>query len=150
MPNEEGKMQLVEKIGETFNKTGKDVFQLIDAAQIKRWIEEEKGERQKAVERLGESCYGQIKENPPEQYRESVSEILGCERRIHEYEDRLEELTRKKNCSYCGAELVDGAGFCAQCGKKVVRETVKKCPSCGGKIEEGDLFCAGCGKRIER
>ena len=142
-------MQLVEKIGETFNKTGKDVFQLIDAAQVKRRIEEEKEKRQKAVARLGELYYRQIKGNPPEQYGEPVAEILGCERRIHEYEDRLEELTRKKKCCYCGAEMVEGATFCAQCGKKAVRDTVRKCPACGGKIEEGDKFCAGCGEKIQ-
>lgn len=143
-------MQFVEKIGETFNRTGKDVLQLVDATQIKKRIEEEKKNQQKIFAQLGELFYRQVKENPPEQYRESVGEIFNYEERIQEYEDRLEELTRKKNCSYCGAELVDGALFCSQCGKKVTQERAKRCPLCGGKIEEGDMFCAGCGKKIEK
>lgn len=143
-------MQFVEKIGETFNRTGKDVLQLVDVTQIKKRIEEEKKNQQKIFAQLGELFYRQVKENPPEQYRESVDEIFSYEERIQEYEDRLEELTRKKNCSYCGAELVDGALFCSQCGKKVTQERAKRCPLCGGKIEEGDMFCAGCGKKIEK
>lgn len=143
-------MQLVDKIGQTFNMTGKDVFHLLDVTQIKRQIEEEKENRQKAFARLGEMYYSQIKGNPPELYGEPVAEILGCEKRIHEYEGRLEELTKKKKCSYCGAELVDGASFCTQCGKKATKERTKRCPSCGEKIEKGDMFCAGCGKKIEK
>lgn len=143
-------MQFVEKIGETFNRTRKDVLQLVDVTQIKKRIEEEKKNQQKIFAQLGELFYRQVKENPPEQYRESVDEIFSYEERIQEYEDRLEELTRKKNCSYCGAELVDGALFCSQCGKKVTQERAKRCPLCGGKIEEGDMFCAGCGKKIEK
>lgn len=143
-------MQLVDKIGQTFNKTGTDFFQMIDVTQLKRQIEEEKENRQKAFVRLGEMYYSRIKENPPELYGEPVAEILDCEKRIHEYEGRLEELTRKKKCSYCGAELVDEAAFCTQCGKKVTKERTKRCPSCGEKIEKGDMFCAGCGKKIEK
>ena len=49
------------------------------------------------------------------------------------------------NCVYCGAELMDGARFCAMCGRKV--EDV--CPACGAKKMEGARFCAMCGQAFE-
>ena len=49
------------------------------------------------------------------------------------------------NCIHCGAELMDGAKFCAMCGKKV--EDV--CPACGAKKMEGARFCVMCGEAFE-
>lgn len=143
-------MQFVEKIGETFNKTGKDVLQLIDVSQIIKRIEEEKEKQKKIFTNLGEKYYEEIKENPSEEYKELVSKILEYQKVINEQTCRLKELNEKKTCCYCGAVLVDGAMYCAQCGREVKRSVVVKCSICGSNIEKDDVYCSGCGKKIER
>lgn len=49
-------------------------------------------------------------------------------------------------CKNCGAELIDGAKFCGECGTVV--EEVNRCPHCGAEIYKGATFCAECGKPI--
>lgn len=49
-------------------------------------------------------------------------------------------------CSECGADLVDGAKFCGECGAKVKVPIV--CPECSKELSEGTKFCPECGCRI--
>ena len=54
------------------------------------------------------------------------------------------ETKEKEICAECGAELVEAANFCAQCGAPVVREVV--C-SCGRTFGENENFCPQCGEK---
>jgi len=47
-------------------------------------------------------------------------------------------------CSFCGADMPDGAISCPSCGKSVP----KTCPKCGAKAESGKKFCAECGETL--
>jgi hypothetical protein len=47
------------------------------------------------------------------------------------------------DCTKCGAQLKDGARFCAQCGA-----AVNYCPKCGQTLKDGARFCAGCGAPV--
>lgn len=63
-------------------------------------------------------------------------------------------------CINCGKELVEGAKFCATCGKSVnhsnsasERKTtyegeVHKCPQCGEVLESFAVVCATCGYEL--
>ena len=63
-----------------------------------------------------------------------------------------------KDCTSCGAELVEGASFCASCGAPTEAEAQgpthsgdtgpSRCPSCGGDVAEGISFCATCGAPV--
>ena len=47
-------------------------------------------------------------------------------------------------CPACGAEIREGAKFCADCGAKLDAA----CPSCGAAVEAGQKFCDRCGQDL--
>ena len=49
-------------------------------------------------------------------------------------------------CTDCGAQLVEGALFCPQCGKR--QETAPVCTGCGRQLEAGQRFCPFCGTKV--
>jgi hypothetical protein len=51
-------------------------------------------------------------------------------------------------CPDCGAELDEGARFCANCGASVPQ--VKKCPKCGMELSLQAKFCLGCGFQLDK
>lgn len=51
-----------------------------------------------------------------------------------------------KNCRKCGAELIEGAKFCLECGEKVVNEII--CAECGFRLPEKAKFCFNCGTKV--
>ena len=55
-------------------------------------------------------------------------------------------LARSRFCTDCGAPLVEGAMFCAQCGKR--QETAPVCAGCGRQLDAGQRFCPFCGTKV--
>ena len=55
-------------------------------------------------------------------------------------------LATKKFCTNCGNELT--GKFCANCGTPAPVDEVKKCSSCGAELVEGAKFCVQCGTAI--
>lgn len=51
------------------------------------------------------------------------------------------------DCKKCGAQLVDDAIFCSQCGARVDGKIA--CKNCGREIAEDSVFCPYCGKRLD-
>ncbi len=49
-------------------------------------------------------------------------------------------------CPNCGANVQDGAMFCAGCGKPLGQAV---CSNCGAQIKPGVNFCPGCGKSVK-
>ena len=54
----------------------------------------------------------------------------------------------KRICEQCGAELLDGAKYCTNCGKEYKEE--KMCPNCNAPIKDGAKFCTRCGCNLEK
>ncbi len=53
-------------------------------------------------------------------------------------------------CTNCGAEVLEGAKFCAECGTEVPQQTNElHCQKCGNIISHSDAFCANCGANIQ-
>jgi class 3 adenylate cyclase len=50
-----------------------------------------------------------------------------------------------RTCATCGAENLEGARFCSNCGSPLGRT----CPSCGEAIAEEARFCSNCGHALE-
>ena len=52
----------------------------------------------------------------------------------------------KAACSNCGASLLPGAKFCAECGAKV--QVVLHCTECGLQLRPEAKFCPSCGTKV--
>lgn len=54
-----------------------------------------------------------------------------------------------KRCATCGAEMLEEASYCTQCGAPVEAEAPSRCPSCGAEVMEGASFCTSCGAPLQ-
>ena len=54
----------------------------------------------------------------------------------------------KRICEQCGAELLDGAKYCTNCGKEYKEEKI--CPNCNAPIKDDAKFCTKCGGNLEK
>ncbi len=60
------------------------------------------------------------------------------------------ELTTLK-CPYCGKYNVEGAKFCAKCGRGINNDNqsgLNSCPYCGKENKKEAIYCTGCGNEI--
>ena len=78
--------------------------------------------------------------------REQSQEIFGMEARIQEIDALLataRQDVQAARCA-CGAPIVRGSHFCANCGRPT-GEAVVTCPSCGHALAADAKFCGNCG-----
>jgi len=89
----------------------------------------------------------------PELFFEQCAEIVSIEERIQELDGALASLTRRTaadaNRCTCGAPLVPGAHFCANCGRPVGDAPVVACAHCGTPLPAEATFCSNCGRPAE-
>ena len=84
---------------------------------------------------------------------EQCLEVISLEERLREIDELLEAtVTARKQgvgvrCT-CGAPIVWGSHFCANCGRPVGEEPVVACPNCGNAIPADAQFCANCGTPV--
>jgi DNA-directed RNA polymerase subunit RPC12/RpoP len=50
----------------------------------------------------------------------------------------------------CGAPILWGSHFCANCGRPVGEAPVVACTSCGHPLPGDASFCASCGTKVEQ
>jgi predicted nucleic acid-binding Zn ribbon protein len=57
------------------------------------------------------------------------------------------DLTPRKRCTNCGAQIVAEAKFCSECGTPQPKDTQPHtyCCECGTQIPAGARFCSTCG-----
>ena len=89
----------------------------------------------------------------PELFFEQSAEIVSIEERIQELDGALASLTRRTmaeaNRCACGAPLVWGAHFCANCGRPVGEAAVVACAYCGNPLPAEATLCSNCGRPAE-
>lgn len=103
------------------------------------------GNREKTGERLGAPNFESLKkmgENGPENY-ESRNRI----KRPHEVEPEPEAM---KKCEHCGAEIREGAAFCAKCGMPVIEQEELLVSERDKTIEEQNPEIASDGHKLEK
>jgi hypothetical protein len=94
-----------------------------------------------------------------DQFREDLivehcAQAMGIENRIHELETillraRSGRVTPGPQCA-CGAPLLFGARFCANCGRPTdLAGAGEKCAYCGQTLSSGAEFCASCGAAVD-
>jgi rubrerythrin len=83
---------------------------------------------------------------------EQCAELMTLEERLHELDQLLATATavrqtpRGARCA-CGAPILYGSHFCANCGRPVegAGSAPAACPSCGGPLAADAKFCPTCG-----
>jgi hypothetical protein len=81
---------------------------------------------------------------------EQCLEVITIEERLREIDSLLEAaMTARRQglgvrCE-CGAPILWGSHFCANCGRPVGEEPVVSCPSCGNALAADARFCPSCG-----
>jgi Double zinc ribbon len=86
---------------------------------------------------------------------EQCLEIVSVEERLGEIDTLLEASISARRqglgvrCE-CGAPIVWGSHFCANCGRPVGEEPVVACPSCGSALPADAKFCVNCGMTAPR
>jgi len=83
-------------------------------------------------------------------YSAQGAEIVGIEKRVAELDSMLASVTRmtrtEGNRCTCGAPIIKGAHFCANCGRAVGMAPVVACAYCGASLPAEAQFCAHCGQ----
>jgi Double zinc ribbon len=89
-----------------------------------------------------------------EQFREDLlsehaQDIANLETRLHELDSMLAAAaagrrTTASRCE-CGAPIIWGSHFCANCGRPVGEQAVVSCESCGHPLPADAEFCPSCG-----
>ncbi len=93
-----------------------------------------------------------------EQFREDLlsehaRDIANLEARLHELDSMLAATaagrrTTASRCD-CGAPIIWGSHFCANCGRPVGEQAVVSCTRCGHPLPADAGFCPSCGKAAE-
>jgi hypothetical protein len=81
---------------------------------------------------------------------EQCLEVVAIEERLREIDSLLEASLAARRSSIgdrceCGAPIVLGSHFCANCGRPVSDEPVVACSNCGTALPADARFCASCG-----
>ncbi|HEV8603685.1 MAG TPA: zinc ribbon domain-containing protein [Gaiellaceae bacterium] len=84
---------------------------------------------------------------------EQCLEVISLEERLREIDSLLEASVAARRqgvgvrCT-CGAPILWGSHFCANCGRPVSTEPVVSCPNCGNALAADAQFCANCGTPV--
>ena len=85
---------------------------------------------------------------------EQSAELVSIEDRLHELDALLAAAVNARRAPpaarcECGAPILWGAHFCANCGRSLGARPVVACASCGSALQAGAQFCPSCGHRVE-
>lgn len=93
-----------------------------------------------------------------EQFREDLltehaRDVASLETRLHELDSMLAAAAAGRRATAsrcdCGAPIIWGSHFCANCGRPVGEAAVVTCSQCGHALPADAEFCPSCGKAAE-
>ena len=85
---------------------------------------------------------------------ERCADLASLEERLSELDAILSaswaprRASRGARCE-CGAPIVSGSHFCANCGRSIGKAPAVACASCGTAMPAEARFCAACGHPVE-
>src|SRR5437016_9199587 len=84
---------------------------------------------------------------------EQCAELVSLEDRLHELDSLLAVAVNARRAApaarcECGAPILWGSHFCANCGRPHGERPVVACASCGTAIPAEAKFCASCGRPV--
>lgn len=154
-------MAFFEDLGKKVSQTGQDAIKktkiMAETSKLNSQISSEKRVICDTYSKIGEKYFELFCESPDENLSDFVTAIKEAQQRIEEHEDQIKKLKGIDCCPTCGAELKEGALFCASCGTKTAEvpaeekeepQAVEKvCTNCGEKLADGIQFCSNCGTK---
>jgi hypothetical protein len=90
----------------------------------------------------------------PDLVEEQCAELVSLEDRLHEIDTLLSAAVSARRpapsarCA-CGAPILWGSHFCANCGRALGEQPVVGCTSCGAAVPAEARFCGVCGSAID-
>lgn len=152
-------MAFFDDIGKKISDAGQSTIQktkdLADTAKYTSQISDEEKKIQSNYTLLGKMYYEETKDNPGDNYVQYITEITESMNRIHDLQNKINDLKGKGRCVNCGAVISAEDTFCAACGHKIEKaekpaeSQANTCPKCGNVLAEGAAFCIYCGNKIE-
>jgi DNA-directed RNA polymerase subunit RPC12/RpoP len=85
---------------------------------------------------------------------ERCDELVALDERLQELDTLLAAAASVRRAApparcACGAPLIGGSHFCANCGRPVAATApVVACTNCGAAVSADAIFCAGCGQAV--
>ena len=84
---------------------------------------------------------------------EQCAELVSLEDRLHELDSLLAVAVNARRAApaarcECGAPILWGSHFCANCGRPHGERPIVACASCGTAIPAEAKFCASCGRPV--
>jgi double zinc ribbon protein len=85
---------------------------------------------------------------------EQSAELVSIEDRLRELDALLAVAVNARRAApaarcECGAPILWGSHFCANCGRPVGEQPVVACSKCGNAVPAGAQFCAACGEHVD-
>lgn len=104
---------------------------------------------------LGAAYYERHKNEHHTEFEEKLEAIRAVYAEINQYQKLVDEVSTRKRCPACGAELMEGAVFCSLCGTRIPEaanspEGQKVCPQCHAAVDPEDAFCSLCGADLRK
>lgn len=154
-------MALFDQIGKRVTDAGKGVTQqaknLADTARYNNAVSTEEKAIIQAYTEIGRAYYEAHKDDPNAENIEKLNAVTEAFDRIHQYKEKIKEITGVIKCPNCGADVPHSSLFCNACGVRIPRENVtpastgetKVCPSCGTDVPVDNKFCTVCGTAMK-
>lgn len=85
---------------------------------------------------------------------EQCAELVSIEDRLRELDALLAVSVTARRAApaarcECGAPILWGSHFCANCGRPAGERPIVACPNCGNALAAGAQFCIACGRQVE-
>lgn len=153
-------MSFLDNIGKTITDVSQSTIQkgkdIADTAKYNSLISEEEKKMTSLYEQIGRHYVEVYKESPEESFVEYLTALKEMQEKVADYQQKINELKKVTQCPSCGAEMPNGALFCAACGAKIVTaEPIADvaqeplfCKQCGASVAPGTRFCTSCGTPI--
>ena len=154
-------MPFFEEIGRKITQTGQDAVQKTKAFTEVTRLNAQISDLEKRINNncleIGRVYYELHKADPDPDLVPLVESINEAYMQIEQIKVQIQEAKRTTSCQNCGAEMPQGAIFCAVCGTKVENQkenitamTGGFCSNCGTPVEAGQAFCTNCGMAVNK
>lgn len=108
---------------------------------------------------LGKAYYEGHSDDHQTEYEENLTAIRDAHTEITRCQQQSDEITARRRCPACGAELTEGSRFCNICGTKLPEvpgsaeeqnQGQRLCPQCKAVLGPDDVFCTSCGADLRK